>query len=41
MKNNCLFVLKKIALLVLIALSFGISGCATIEPQPLQRQYAV
>lgn len=32
MKNNCLFVLKKIALLVLIALSFGISGCATMNP---------
>ena len=32
MKNNCLFVLKKIAVLVLIAFSFGISGCATTNP---------
>ncbi len=29
MKNNCLFVLKKIAVLVLIAFGLGISGCAT------------
>jgi hypothetical protein len=32
MKNNCLFVLKKIAVLVLIVFSLGISGCATINP---------
>jgi hypothetical protein len=29
MKNNCSFVLKKIAVLVLIAFGWGISGCAS------------
>jgi hypothetical protein len=29
MKNNCSFVLKRIAVLVLIAFGWGISGCAT------------
>ncbi len=32
MKNNCLFVLKRIAVLILMAFSLGISGCATSNP---------
>ena len=32
MKNNCLFILKKIVVLILIAFSLGISGCATTNP---------
>ena len=32
MKNDCLFVLKRIAVFVLIASSLGISGCATTNP---------
>ena len=32
MRNNCLFVLKRIVALVLISFSLGLSGCANINP---------